>query len=130
MIKNGDILSKNERKAMGCGSGGGWLVIVLLSVGQVHAAERYCRADIFMGRVTSVQGDAQAQRFPVRQPDGAYQFCDVFMGRVSGCGNLAEAKHFPVQQPDGSYRDCEIFMGRVSGCEGDTRRESFPVACG
>lgn len=130
MIKNGDILSKNERKARGCVSGRGWLVIVLLSVGQVHAAGRYCRAGIFMGRVTSVQGDAQAQGFPVRQEDGTYRRCDVFMGRVSGCGNLAEARGFPVQQPDGSYRDCEIFMGRVSGCGGETRREGFPVACG
>lgn len=81
---------------MGCGSGRWWLVIVLLSVGQVHAAERYCRADIFMGRVTSVQGDAQAQRFPVRQPDGAYQFCDVFMGRVSGCEGDTRRSGFPV----------------------------------
>lgn len=115
---------------MGCGSGRWWLVIVLLFAGQVHAAERYCRADIFMGRVTSVQGDAQAQRFPVRQSGGEYRLCDVFMGRVSGCGNLAEARGFPVRQPNGTYRDCEIFMGQVSGCGGETRREGFPVACG
>lgn len=107
-----------------------WVVIITLSAGQVHAAARYCRGDIFMGRVTTVQGDAQAQGFPVRQEDGTYRRCDVFMGRVSGCGNLAEANRFPVQQPDGTYRDCDIFMGRVSGCGGETRREGFPVACG
>lgn len=129
MGKNGDILSKNERKAVGFGVGWWGLVIIPLLVGQVHAAQRYCRADIFMGRVTSVQGDAQAQRFPVRQAGGEYRLCEVFMGRVSGCQGLADAKRFPVQQPDGSYRDCDIFMGRPSGCEGDTQREGFPVAC-
>ncbi|HHA2250242.1 TPA: hypothetical protein ACOEHG_005209 [Enterobacter ludwigii] len=113
----------------GFGFGVWWVVIITLSAGQAHAAERYCRADIFMGRVTSVQGDAQAQRFPVRQEDGTYRRCDVFMGRVSGCQGLAEARGFPVQQPDGSYRDCEIFMGRVSGCGGEARRSGFPVAC-
>ena len=112
--------------------GGGWLwlVIAVLFVSPAHADARYCMGSIFMGRVTSVQGDAQAQRFPVRQDNGEYRYCDVFMGRANGCQNLADESRFPVQQPDGAYRDCDIFMGRPGGCQGVSQRTSFPVVCG
>lgn len=101
--------------------------LLLIAAIQPVLAASYCRADIFMGKASFCEGEAEVKNFPVRQGSGEYLDCDIFMGNVSNCRGSSNRKLWPVRQPDGTYENCNIFMGKARFCQGASDVKAFHI---